>query len=364
MSTIEIILCVIVLALVALVFVLISKLNKPGDDALKPMEILGGQLNESLRRQDERLAKINDQVGKSFNDFTSIINEQFTQQQTLGKQTQHDMGMKLDSAGKTIADLKGQLGQLSQATANIMQVGSEVRKLQDILQSPKLRGGLGEWSLEQLLSDVLPAQNYKTQYTFKDGNRVDAIVLLAQGKVCIDAKFPLPNFQLMIDAQEPESRQKARRAFVKDVKSRIDEISGKYILPEEGTLDFALMYLPAENVYYHTIIEDGNATNSLANYARAKKVIPVSPNTLYAYLMVIASGLNGLRIEQNARKVIGDLKKLVRQMDVICGDYDLVGKHLANAQGKYDQAGKKIDRFKTDLDRIADMSDEHSENTE
>jgi len=316
------------------------------------MQMLQQQMADSSILQDKRLGQVSEQLTTALSNLTKVTNDRLTQSQMLAQQSQKAMVERLDSAGRTIADLKGQLGQLSQATEHITQVGSEMKKLQDILQSPKPRGGLGEWSLEKLLADVLPSQYYQLQHRFKNGNIVDAFVNLAQGNVCIDAKFPLANFQIMLQEQEELGRNKARKAFLRDVCKRIDEIADKYILPQEKTLDFALMYVPAENVYYEATILEGSNDIDVNSYGRQRKVILVSPNTLYAYLMVIATGLKGLQIERNAHLIRQNLSQLHQNLQLFINDFALVGKHLNNARAKYDESGKKLDRFDNRLGQL------------
>jgi DNA recombination protein RmuC len=350
-------LLIAVVSLLLVVFLALTLWRRTGQNTSKDaLELFYRQIADSIDRQDNRLGSIGEQLGNTIDKLTSSLNERFTQSQSLAQQSGKAMAERLDSAGKTIADLKGQLGQLNQATQQITQVGSEVKKLQDILQSPKLRGSLGEWSLENLLADVLPRQAYQLQYTFKNGVTVDGMVHLAQGSVCIDAKFPLANFQLMLQGEDEAARGKARRSFLQDVCRRIDEIADKYILPDEGTLDFALMYVPAENVYYELTMAEPSARVSYQDvnaYGRKRKVIPVSPNTLYAYLMVIATGLKGLQIEKNAQMIYSQLNHLLHQLQLFNNDFAMLGKHLNNARAKYDDAYKKIDRLDSNLQQIA-----------
>src|SRR6185369_5701362 len=172
------------------------------------------------------------------------------------------------------------LGELREATTKVYEVGRDVATLHDILRAPKLRGGLGELLLGDLLAQVLPPAHFTLQHAFRSGERVDAVVRLGDGLVPIDSKFPLEDFRRLLEAADDDQRTRARKAFVARVRKHVDDIATKYVLPDEGTYDFALMYIPAENVYYETIIRD--AASDLVAYALAKKVIPVSPNTLYA----------------------------------------------------------------------------------
>jgi DNA recombination protein RmuC len=234
----------------------------------------------------------------------------------------------------------------------MMLVGTEVRRLQDILSSPKLRGQMGEWSLENLLAQILPKDSYKLQYTFKDGKTVDALVQLVDFSVPIDAKFPLPGFENVLKAESEQEKTKLRKQFIKDVNHHIDKISGDYIRPAEGTLDFAIMYIPAENVYYETIVKYPGETQDILQYCFDKKVIPVSPNLLYAYLMTVTMGLHGLQIEKQAAEIRQNLKKLNATFADFGGTWDILGKHLRNAYSQYDEGQKKLDRFGMHLNQI------------
>lgn len=315
------------------------------------LQLLQQQMLAAVGQQDQRLATTTEQLTGALGTLTQSLTGQLAHQQILSQETQKALTERLDAAGRTLGDLKGQLGELGAATANVIKVGSDVRQLQDILQSPKLRGGLGEWLLENLLAEVLPVGSYELQYRFRNGTIVDALVKLAQGSVGIDAKFPLPNFQVMLAAGDDAARLKARKAFLKDVRNRIDEIRSKYILPDEGTLDFALMYVPAENVYYELLLTGGEDVD-ISAYAREQRVIPVSPNTLYAYLKVIALGLKGMQIERHAQVIYQQLSHLAGDLELFMGDFALVGKHLSNAVGKHDEARRRLDLLTQRLAQI------------
>jgi DNA recombination protein RmuC len=225
-------------------------------------------------------------------------------------------------------------------------VGKDIAQLQEILRAPKVRGTLGELFLGDLLSQILPPKHYALQHPFRSGEIVDAIVRLGR-LVPVDAKFPLENFKRLIQTQNPQEKTMARRRFVQDVKKHIDAIASKYILPDEGTFDFALMYIPAENVYYETIIkEEGMADEgSIMTYAFSKRVVPVSPNSFYAYLHTISLGLRGLEIEENARLIIDQLARLRGDFGRFKDDFSLLGKHLSNSRAKYEDAERRLERF-------------------
>ncbi len=275
--------------------------------------------------------------------------------QTLEKNLQsgqQSISQFLAHSGQTLGELKEQLGRLKGDSEQMLRIGQEVRKLQDILKAPKLRGQIGEYSLEGLLGNILPAEHFTIQHTFKNGKIVDALVRLPDYTVPIDAKFPLPAFEKIAAAESEEDRSKARRQFQTDVCRHIDKIAESYILPAEGTADFALMYIPAENVYYETVIHYDSDKVNLPDYALAKKVIPVSPNLLYAYLMTVAMGLRGMQIEKQAAEIRTALERLNGTFGSFVESWGVLGRHLRNAQNQYEEGDSRLNKFTLQLEQI------------
>jgi len=274
---------------------------------------------------------------------------------------QDSLTHSLESSQQVLGQLNTQIGELQGTNKQMLQVSTEVRRLQDILASPKLRGQMGEWSLENLLANILPRDSYELQYSFIDGRMVDALIKLAEYSVPIDAKFPLASFEAMLAAEAEEEKKGLRKQFQNDIIKHIDKIAVDYIRPAEGTLDFALMYVPAENVYYETIVKyDGDKKNIL-QYSLDRKVIPVSPNLLYAYLMTVVMGLHGLKIEKQAAEIRQNLKKLNAGFADFLSNWDVLGTHLRNAYGKYEDGQKRLDRFGMQLTQIQGESEETTE---
>jgi len=270
--------------------------------------------------------------------------------QTLQK-GHENVAQNLRTQQEALDRLNKQLIQLAGDSRKIVDLGSDLRRLQDIMASPKLRGQLGEWSLSNLLSTILPAGSFSLQHTLKDGKIVDALVLMPEYSVPIDAKFPLPSFEAILAAESDDARAKARRRFHSDVAKHVDKIAASYIRPAEGTLDFALMYIPAENVYYEVASATEQEDSSL-NYALAHKVIPVSPTLLYAYLMTIVMGLHGLQIEKQAAEIQTHLKKLNSTFADFAATFDTLGRHLRNAGAQYDEGSSKLTKLGSDLEHI------------
>jgi len=272
--------------------------------------------------------------------------------------SQTSLTQSLQSSQNVLSRLNSQIGQLQGTNKQMLQIGTEVRRLQDILSSPKLRGQMGEWSLKNLLENILPADSYQLQHTFRDGKVVDALIKMNDFSVPVDAKFPLPAFERLIKAESEEQKSKLRKQFLKDVTIHIDKISSSYIRPAEGTLDFAMMYIPAENVYYETVIKYADQSQDILQYSLDSKVIPVSPNLLYAYLMTVVMGLHGLRIEEQAVAILQNLKKLNADFAEFLSNWDTLGSHIRNTSNKYDEAAKKLDRFSLQLEQIQDETKE------
>ena len=311
------------------------------------MEQLRGQMSDGLNKNisllTEQLRAINEQVNQQL----QMVNQQL--QNSSGQ-----IGQRLDTARQVIGEVREKLGELSKTSEQIHEVGKNIATLQEILRPPKLRGGLGEQFLGELLSQILPPEFYSLQYPFSSGERVDAVVRLGEKLVPIDSKFPLDNFRRIIECKTEEEKKSFKKIFYRDVKKHIDDIASKYILPQEGTYDFALLYIPAENVYYEIITKDESfgEEKGVLNYALTKKVIPVSPNSFYAYLQVIVLGLKGLQIEKEAQKIQALLSGLNKDIGGFQEDFQLVGKHISNAMNKFEEARRRLDKFSFKLEQI------------
>lgn len=244
---------------------------------------------------------------------------------------------------RSLADVREQLVRVSEATARLEALGQSVTEVQELLRVPRLRGTIGELWLEEVLRQVLPESLYEMQHAFRSGERVDAVVKVGGRLVPIDAKFPLEACHRMLQADGPDAVRE-RRAFRRSLKDRIDEIADKYIKPAEGTYEFALMYVPAENVYYEAVVREGNGTDEggVGAYALERKVIPVSPHTFYAYLSAIVHGLRGLEVERRAREILDSLGGLEQQFVHFQRAHELVGKHLTNAARQQEESERQL----------------------
>jgi len=266
------------------------------------------------------------------------------QSDTLAK----TVGERIADTTKVFGEVKESLGKLTQRTEQIQEVGKNISSLQDLLRAPKFRGGFGELLLERLLADILPHENYSLQHKFRNGETVDAVIRIGGNLIPIDSKFPLEDFQRILAVESEEEQVALRRQFTRTIKKHIDAVT-KYILPDENTFDFALMYIPAENIYYETILRGHAEESEIYSYALQKRVIPVSPNSFYAYLQVIILGLKGLHIEKTARDILGHLGRLQGDLQDFQDDYNTLGGHIRHAATKYDEASRKLARFEDKL---------------
>ncbi|MBU3956975.1 DNA recombination protein RmuC [Patescibacteria group bacterium] len=248
---------------------------------------------------------------------------------TLQKNTEA-ISTRLDRAARVIGDLQKEAGQFSE-------IGRSMRDLQEFLKSPKLRGNIGEEVLKDLISQIFPKNAFHLQYSFKSGDKVDAALRTDAGLLPIDSKFPMENFQRIVKAEAEAEKKRARAAFVSDVKKHIKVISQKYILPEEGTMDFALMYIPSEAVFY----EVANIPD-LTDFARSYRVYPVSPSTLYAHLQTILLSFEGKKIEARSREVFRLLRAIKKDYKKTESSLSVLGRHLQNA---YNQMSNVLSGF-------------------
>lgn len=228
------------------------------------------------------------------------------------------IGERLDNAGRVISQLTKELGGVSQ-------IGPDIRRLTETLSSPKLRGNFGEEILENLLTDVFPKELCKFQHRFQNGEVVDAALVVGDILIPIDSKFSMENYRLYKEAKTDEAADSLKKAFLKDVKKRIDEIHKKYILPQEGTLDYAFMFIPSEGIY----MEVAQDTDAQA-YARGKKVVVVGPNTLNINLRAILVSLRGQQISKAAQQVLAMINGIKQESDKFNKTLDTLANHVKN----------------------------------
>ena len=326
----------------------------------KKSALLEGQMNE-LRRDLQtigmaqaqstgQMATIGQSVSQRLESVTKALQDGVSNSAQIATQGQTAIANELKNTREQIGHIQKQLGEFQELGRGI---SSATKSLEGILGGAKTRGLLGEVTLERLLEDSLPASQYATQYRFSSGEAADAVIFLRDKKlVAIDSKFPLDSFR-RISAEGEE----AKRAFATAVKGHADSIAKKYIVPNEGTLDLALMFVPSESVYYEMLMTQDSKGEPLDSYCRGKNIVAVSPNTLYAHLCVIHLGLRGMQIEENAKRISAGLSGIHKQMDTFTEVFEKLGTHLKNAQQSYGEADKRLEKTQNTLDSLIGMSE-------
>jgi DNA recombination protein RmuC len=287
---------ILIAGLVVIYFLISRKIASLSDKQNPSVELL-----EYLKTTNQRL----DEQSKQ---FTS----------TLSSSTR-DLNQRLDNAAKVIGDVQKNIGEMSE-------IGRGMRELQEFLKNPKLRGNIGEHVLNELLAQMLPKQSFHLQYGFKSGDKVDAAIKTTAGIIPIDSKFPMENFRKLSSAKNETEQKVFARQFERDVKGHIDAISKKYILTDEGTIDYALMYIPSEAVYYEVV-----NNSALFDYASDKRILPVSPTTFYAYLKAILMSFEGQKIEAQAKKIFVTLRAAQKDYSKVEENLNVLQRHLNNA---------------------------------
>ncbi|MFQ5466108.1 MAG: DNA recombination protein RmuC [Thermodesulfobacteriota bacterium] len=268
-----------------------------------------------------------------------------------------ELARKAEHTARLFGDLSRQLGELRESSRRITDVGRDITELHRIFVAPKLRGGLGESLLAELLAEALPGGCYELQYGFRGGARVDAVIRLGGRLVPVDAKFPLENFRRVVEGGPDAERRRAAKRFAADCRRHIDAIASSYILPDESTTNFALMYIPAENVYHEAFLRETSGDGqTLAEYALSRRVVPVSPTSFYAYLQTIVMGLRGMEISERAEEMLHHIERLRGDFRLFTDDFETLGRHVTNAKARYDEARLRAERVSARLSGLASSS--------
>jgi DNA recombination protein RmuC len=305
--------------------------------------VFSGQLQAVTSHVQASLATVTSELGSRLDSINRHVTEQLNQGTNVMSANSEAFGKNIAAVQTTFAGLQKQVGEMTEQARQLGEISKAVTAIEHVLRAPKLRGNFGEEQLENLLSLVFSKEQYAMQHRFSTGEITDAIVFLPQGNVAVDSKFPLENFRRITDAATEEEKKIARRDFLRDVRKRVDEVALRYIRPAEGTLPFALMYVPAENVYYETIIRDEEGFQ-LYRYCQEKRVIPVSPNSLYAYLQTIMVGLKGMQVGQRAQTIVREIESLRIELEKFAKAYDTVSQHVKNAAAKLEEGSRLLNK--------------------
>lgn len=332
-----VVLCVVLAALGVVLYMQFRQSNRPQTST--PIELLKSDITELSRSVALLQNTVSDRLEKS------------------NELMQHSMQKQLSESAKLVGDVTQRLAKLDETNKRVVDVADELKTLQNVLQNPKQRGVFGEFYLESVLDNVMPAKNYTMQYTFRDGAIVDAVIRLDKGQLLpIDSKFSLENYNRMVGEKTKAEREKWLIKVRSDLKGRIDETS-KYIRPDEGTMDFAFMFIPSESLYYDLLIGDvgtGSSARDLIEYAfRDKRVIIVSPTSFMAYLQTVLQGLRSLQIEEQAKDIQIRVAKLSQHIGGFESYMQKLGNALSTTVNHYNTAHKELGKIDKDIVKIS-----------
>lgn len=271
----------------------------------------------------EQKSQISDELVEWLKSSTTQIDSKLNE-------NMRNFNTRLDNAARVIGLVQKNIGEFSE-------IGRSMRELEEFLRSPKLRGNIGEQVLKELLAQHFPTGSFKLQYAFKSGDRVDAIIKTSQGIIPIDSKFPIENFRKMVKTINEKEKEIFKKEFQKDVKKHAGDIAKKYILASEGTVDYALMYIPSEAVYYE-IINDAD----IFDYVGKLKILPVSPMSFYAYMKAILMSFEGQRIQSQAKEILQTLQAIKKDYEKTDEAFSVLNKHITNAYNQISQVTKSF----------------------
>jgi DNA recombination protein RmuC len=341
----DILLIVLALAILGIVAYqsFYKKEEKQDDQSLKMLQEHLFKIQEGLKTQDKT---INEQMNKSQQILSESLQKQFASSQKIIKEVTDN-----------VKGVTEKLTKLDETNKQVVGFAEQMKSLENILKNPKQRGIMGEFFLENLLSQQLPPDHFKMQYSFKNGETVDAVIFVRDNIIPIDAKFSLENYNAMMEVDNETERQQLEKEFKSDLKKRIDETS-KYVRPEEGTTEFAFMFIPADGVFYNLLSQKVGAldvnTHDLIEYAFKKHVIMVSPMTFYAYLQTVMQALKALTIEKQAVEIQKRVGDLGRHLNAFQDHINKVGNHLSTTVNAYNNAGKEYGKIDKDVIKISD----------
>ena len=346
-----ILLIILLMAIGTVILLLLTKKDEKKDDSEK--------FNELMERLSV-LAQQNSELSKQNRELREIVDNKLSEtHQTTQKNiitSSRNMQEMHNQSIKQIASITEKLTKLEDTNKQVVGFSEQLKNLQDILKNPKQRGVLGEYFLEDTLKNVLPPGSYEMQYTFDDGDIVDAVVFVKDKIVPIDSKFSLENYERILNCSDEKEREQLEKSFKQDLKNRIDETS-KYIKPDKNTMEFAFMFIPSEAIYYDLLVNKIGAvkvdTRSMIEYAfRDKHVIIVSPTSFLAYLQTVLQGLRSMQIEESAKEIRSNVEKLGKHISAFDSFYKKLGNSMATTVNHYNNGYKEFNKIDKDVDKI------------
>lgn len=303
-------------------------------------------LEEDLKRTVEEMTKISVLVQSLQNQ----LSQQFSATSQLLQGQDQALSQRLYSVQELVADLRERMGKVEEISRRVEAVAQDLSGLQDLLRAPKARGVFGEWVLSELLAQVLPRHRFQEQYRFRDGSIVDAAIFLENAIVPVDAKFTISGFSELAGAP-PEERKKFKKNLIKNAQKHVESIAQKYIKTEEGTTDFALMYIPAEGVFLELLTPEEDL--DFLEYAWRHRVFPCSPNSFYSYLRAIAMGLRSVELARDVQALFQEIRAVENAFAKALKEFGTLGDHLRNAQRRWDEAEKQFKGVQEKLTALA-----------
>jgi DNA recombination protein RmuC len=314
------------------------------------------QLFKSKDRQPDQYTQLSqrlDNLGGSINqalrDTVKMVAEQL-------KDSRESVERSTQAVHQQAQGFASGLTRLSENVKQVHESVKNVSSFQDMLRAPKLRGQWGEMSLEASLGQYFSKDSYELQHYFGSGEAVDAVLRLPNDLLLpIDSKFNWENFQKMVNAENDIQKEQYKKAFFSNVRDKVDEISSKYILPHEGTTDFALMYIPAETVFYEIVnnVKGGD----IFTYARSKKVWPVSPNTFGLSVSAIRHWVKDIQLTREMKNIMKRLDRISKDGHTLADDFRKLGKHLSNAQSSYTESEDRLDKMITKVENVLEIGE-------
>ena len=329
-----------------------KKTEEPEKD--QSFVLMQNQLDQIRETLDTKMGEFRKEFGESNKDIQSAVRSQFSESQKLIQEINKQTNQQLMEVTKEVTGVK-------ESSRQFLTVADQLKDLEKVLKHQKQRGNWGEASLELALENFLSQDAYQMQYLFSDGAQVDAIIKTKEGLIPVDAKFSLDNYQRLINTEDETARTVLEKEFKKDLKKRIDE-TAKYIRPKEGTLPFAIMYIPAEGIYYDLLVNDIGTTNSrkLIDYAYVEKnVVITSPTTFLAYLQTIRYGFKAFKIEENIKQIQKNVEQLQTHLNNYGEHYKNVGKSLNTVVNHYEKSQTQYRLIDKDVLKITDKSNDY-----
>jgi len=356
MTIFLVVICVLILgSLLYLIFLLKGKDSE--QNSFQQQQIFM-DFSSKLSQEIQLVRKeINESTGKGREEIQNRLDHINKELLSFQKNTTNTMQSQFESSNKIIADITEKLTEIGGTNEQVLGFAKQMKSLEHILKNPKQRGVLGEYFLESLLSNVLAPNQYEMQYHFDSGEIVDAVVFFNKKIIPIDSKFSLEKYNLMVESDDKIQKEIYEREFKADIKKRIDE-TAKYIRPEEGTTDFAFMFIPAEGIYYNLLIYNVGTmhlnTQDLVEYAFRKHVIIVSPTSFYAYLETVLQGLKALKIEESVKEIVKRVGVLSKHLQVFEDYMNKLGKNIGLSVSSYNKASKEFRKIDKDVVKISE----------